>query len=881
MVRCFSPAHDDSSPSCSVNLVKGVYSCHGCGIKGNAFTYLVGIRGISREEAGKLLSEKGWNDEGIAKLREDHQQEIDRKQGLPAYVDDVRPYLRSKKGEDVAKLIATHDYKLGDGTLVCRLGRYEKLNKENKGNVPKVLPYTPRGGGGFWNCWPNHTGVPAADKTTELMPLYRLPELLARMQAHPEAQVLVVEGEKCVDALVSAKNPPKGGMLPCTTAPGGSNAKIDKVDWSPLYGHRKLIVADMDQAGRDHAEKVAKYLVTNQQGEVKIVMPLGEGGYDVGDACADGGWPGAMKWIQEHGSQVFAPILKAEHHPKATLEEKALEYSHTDKFRVLGLVGTKSIAIQIFSTYETQVWARTDLNKVAVLNVLAPVDWWREKYRTGHGFNESARADIQSWLLRAAEQKGFLDLSDINGRGAYEANGKYYYNVGQHVLTEGDDGLMTKEQSFAEVDEKFSPGTTIHMTDSNNAQAWAMGMYNAILKYRFTTPDEARAFCGWIVTSLIGGALEFRPMLWLLGPSGTGKTFLLNNILAPMLGNVLYPLADPSEAGTSQLLASSSLPVYIDEFEPKEETRLRFEAILGLIRMCTSGRSQRVRGGAGGLISSISSPRFSMMASSINQANLSDADATRFFPVTLSRTGVKNWPDVRKMIDFSITREKGEVVRTRIIRHTKHIVEHAKEIEAALIQGQMPTREAKLSAALTAGAAFLSGDESIIRRPRLDQSNGNPYGILDEMLNAKLKYAVNEITMAEALRKAYFTEFNTWKATEVDRNDERSLYEIVQRHGFKLARGGRELRIAYTMPPVKELLAKSKFKEINLGHYLASLPGVEIAKRENGDYRKIRYAGTLRAYMSVPYEVLDQLGFLPDLSEAEEDILDAELYTEQ
>ena len=37
MVECFSPSHDDRNASMSVNVSKGVYNCHGCGIKGNAY----------------------------------------------------------------------------------------------------------------------------------------------------------------------------------------------------------------------------------------------------------------------------------------------------------------------------------------------------------------------------------------------------------------------------------------------------------------------------------------------------------------------------------------------------------------------------------------------------------------------------------------------------------------------------------------------------------------------------------------------------------------------------------------------------------------------------------------------------------------------------
>lgn len=67
-------------------------------------------------------------------------------------------------------------------------------------------------------------------------PLYGLDKLAA----NPEAAVLVVEGEKCVDA-AQAELP----LLVVVSWPGGGNA-VDKVDWSPLAGRKVMTWADCD-----------------------------------------------------------------------------------------------------------------------------------------------------------------------------------------------------------------------------------------------------------------------------------------------------------------------------------------------------------------------------------------------------------------------------------------------------------------------------------------------------------------------------------------------------------------------------------------------------------------------------------------------------------
>jgi hypothetical protein len=82
----------------------------------------------------------------------------------------------------------------------------------------------------------------------EPRPLYLLRSILS----DPSSRMYVVEGEKCVHALVAL------GLL-ATTSSGGSNA-AGKADWSPLAGREVVILPDNDDAGRKYAEEVAEIL---------------------------------------------------------------------------------------------------------------------------------------------------------------------------------------------------------------------------------------------------------------------------------------------------------------------------------------------------------------------------------------------------------------------------------------------------------------------------------------------------------------------------------------------------------------------------------------------------------------------------------------------
>ncbi len=79
-------------------------------------------------------------------------------------------------------------------------------------------------------------------------PLYRLPQIVNHKT------IVLVEGEKCADALASI------GIEEVTTAMSGSNAPLEKTDWSPLKGKTVIIWPDNDKTGLGYARDLAVHL---------------------------------------------------------------------------------------------------------------------------------------------------------------------------------------------------------------------------------------------------------------------------------------------------------------------------------------------------------------------------------------------------------------------------------------------------------------------------------------------------------------------------------------------------------------------------------------------------------------------------------------------
>ena len=108
-------------------------------------------------------------------------------------------------------------------------------------------------------------------------PLYNQPGM------KDAAQVILVEGEKCAQALI-------GAGVTATTAMHGANAPVDKTDWTPLECKAVLIWPDRDKPGWEYAATAAQAVLDAGARSCHILYPPQEAaeGWDAADAIAEG-----------------------------------------------------------------------------------------------------------------------------------------------------------------------------------------------------------------------------------------------------------------------------------------------------------------------------------------------------------------------------------------------------------------------------------------------------------------------------------------------------------------------------------------------------------------------------------------------------------------
>lgn len=135
-------------------------------------------------------------------------------------------------------------------------------------------------------------------KAPDPRPLYRIPHIASA------ETVVLVEGEKCADALASIG-------LEATTAMGGANAPPEKTDWSPLAGKTVINWPDNDDPGFKRLEKVRPFLDAIGCRVIDYRPPSSKPkGWDAADAVSEGFDVGtALARLRETGAKRRIRIL--------------------------------------------------------------------------------------------------------------------------------------------------------------------------------------------------------------------------------------------------------------------------------------------------------------------------------------------------------------------------------------------------------------------------------------------------------------------------------------------------------------------------------------------------------------------------------------------
>lgn len=595
VARC--PFHADNSPSFTITPENKTFYCFGCGAGGDPFEFVMRATGCTFPEAlDKLADMSGAHPiETPAK----------RPRGRPGAEPCPDPLcpppasLRVAVGKDWISMPVTGAWPYYDtaGNLwgyTCRV--------EPEPGKKDVIPVTWRAGKWAQGALPEPRWLYGS-------------ELL---RAHPETQVLIVEGEKTADA---ARRLLPGALV--LTWPGGCKA-VAKANWSLIAGRKAVGWPDADEPGMAAMVRISDI----HNGPMRIVRtdPAWPQGWDLADAEAEG-------WTTEQVRDYIKANLcePAETQEPDDMPPVPQDYDappsavtvESEPFRVLGWDRGEAYYLPRDSKQIISITAaaHTRLNLLSI----APLYHWMREFEA----QKRSGPDAVDWtlaadaMMRRAKKAGIFDRDVVRGLGAWWDDGRCAVHLGNRVILDG--------QSYGvdEVPSKYiyEQARTARIGTSGPASnSEAYGLIKICEALRWESPVYGKLCAGWIFLAPICGALDWRPHIWITGEPGSGKTTIVHDVIKRALArNIVMFLGDTTEAGVRQTLGCDALPVLFDEFESeRKKSASRVEDVMSLITQASSEtEGVLAKGGAGGKATTFrirSMFCFSSVAVSIKQA---------------------------------------------------------------------------------------------------------------------------------------------------------------------------------------------------------------------------------------------------------------------
>jgi len=374
--------------------------------------------------------------------------------------------------------------------------------------------------------------------------------------------VLIVEGEKAAHFLDTVLDSKKW-VISCN----GSSSYMHNAGSYEVFKKLKInhvfFWPDNDEAG----EKVIGFIKErfDKVSVVKIPDEY-EKGWDAADAVI-AGWDG--KIIEEF---IFKNLYSDEEIDPQYF--KALSHDHENFYFMsyrLGLV--KPIKQEAIT--------------LGFMKILAPREYWVNKYPSSDRQKGSYDSDTAiEDIISIAMGTPYHEVGKIRQIGAWEDDGRYLFHYGTGLLVDGHkvdlfdfktNNIYEKKGYLSFSEDNYDPIDLHKIADIVN-------------RFSISSNQEKYLFAGWIIMSLIGGALDWRPHIWLTGEPGSGKTSAIDFIKKIMDTAAIVETGSSTEAGIRQKLKVSTLPVLIDELEVMDErTGKNLKAIKSLIRQASSG----------------------------------------------------------------------------------------------------------------------------------------------------------------------------------------------------------------------------------------------------------------------------------------------------
>jgi hypothetical protein len=444
----------------------------------------------------------------------------------------------------------------------------------------------------------------------------------------------------------------------------------------------------------------------------------------------------AMRRRGEQPDKILAELILRNSHdcvpPKAGVEKELEAIVKWVVENITPLINNEQEYIVPLGWRDTTYYYTSNINptivsiarsehKQAALYTLQPLRYWSAKYPSENGGVLWTQA--VSDLIEACHDAGFFDESKIRGVGCWrDKSGKLVMHMGDRLYKDSSDLALNKSED----DFIYPLAKRRELHDKPLSQAECYKLIEACEAPKWLHAGYGRLLAGGLAVLRLCGALEWRPMFWLTGASGTGKSTILDQLIKPIAGDCPYIQGATTEAGIRQANKWDSLPVIFDEAETTDEkSSRRIKGVLELIRQASTANGGRILKGTASGRGLNFTANSSFFLSSIRINLTEEADINRFCLLELDRPDPSQWPAIKRAI-AEINFEYGERLFSNMVSRWSLLQSVRDIFEEAIVANGEDRRKGQQFAIILAGYWLLGNN----RVPTATEAQGLAFDLV-------------------------------------------------------------------------------------------------------------------------------------------------------
>jgi len=505
---------------------------------------------------------------------------------------------------------------------------------------------------------------------------------------------------------------------------------------------------------------------------------------------------------------------------------------------------------------------------------IAPLEFWQSIKVNAQ--NNPDWLFITNLIIDHSIAHGAYKPDNIRGTGIWKDGDEIIFSDGNmvHSKTRGShivSKFPTKENIFVMAEDMGMVEKELFPEERKNDIDFVNWVTHVL---SFKNEEHGRLLFGWMVSSMFLSTLEWRPIAYMKGPSGVGKSWVMNNIVRPFLSDIsINPLKSSTIPGVMQAPAFNVRMTVVDELESNSDKKVQelIKNLMQLARDTTSNGYQEKRYTGTADQTGIGREFSSMFIfASIVESSSEDQDVNRITAIEFAPKEKQEipWVEVSKKIREAYKNGFAKRIRGDILFHRETIYKNIQTFETAASGILNTQRNADQIGTLIGGWYYFEnpGHEAtfeeaveIIKRFDLTEQESRAEGntmktIMGSILGAKIRYEEEEFNsygeshMKQRVRSVYEILYELKEKGEDPGPREQLNKELIAyglRYGHKNYPG--KLLIACNHEDVKNMLPKDFSYKNNYKDYLKNHPNYIDT------IHAIRFSGVM--YMALVFEI--------------------------